>query len=116
MLRILFVEDDLIAANIGQNMLKLFPEISLIHCETGYAALEAFAPSRFDLLIVDLGLPDISGHELVQMIKRQYKTCPPVVAVTAHVNPNDPAPSDIDRIYAKPLTYELVQEIINCFT
>ena len=116
MLKVLFVEDDVIAASIGKNMLNLFPEVSMEYCATGYSALEAFGDNDFDLLVVDLGLPDISGVEWVRMIKKQYSSCPPVVAVTAHVNPNDPKPTGIDRIYAKPLTYELVQEIINCFT
>ena len=115
MLKVLFVEDDAIAASIGKNMLNLFPEVSVEYCSTGYSALETFGTEKFDLLIIDLGLPDISGVELIQMIKKQYNHCPPVVAVTAHVTPNDPSPTGIDRIYAKPLTYELVKEILNCF-
>ena len=116
MLKVLFVEDDAIAASIGKKMLNLFPEVSMEYCATGYSALETFGTQKFDLLVIDLGLPDISGVEFVQMIKKQYKKSPPVVTVTAHINPNDPTPLDIDRVYAKPLTYELVQEIINCFT
>lgn len=115
-MRILFVEDDEIATQIGQNMLRLFPDIQVEHQATGYGALETFAPDKFDLLIVDLGLPDISGAEIAQMIKQKYDSCPPVVAVTAHVNPNDTCPPGIERIYAKPLTYELIKEILSCFS
>jgi two-component system, OmpR family, aerobic respiration control sensor histidine kinase ArcB len=115
MLRILYVEDDEIATSIGKSMLGLFKEITVQHAATGYGALDIYSPGTFDLLLIDLGLPDISGLELVKMIKNQYSCCPPVVAITAHVNPNDAKPADISRIYTKPLTYELVQEILNCF-
>ena len=115
MLRVLYVEDDDIATHIGKSMLNLFDNIQFTHAGSGYSALEVFQPNEFDLLLIDLGLPDISGVELVRMIRKQYSQCPPVVAITAHVNPNDDTPQGISRIYAKPLTYELVQEVLNCF-
>ncbi len=115
MLRILYVEDDDIATSIGKSMLNLFNDIEFIHAEDGYTALGVYQPHKFDLLVVDLGLPDISGVELIQLIKKQYGNTPPVVAITAHVDPKCAAPLGISRVYAKPLTYELVKELYASF-
>ena len=110
---ILYVEDDEIAANIGQHILGLFDDVDVTYSATGYGALEAYNPGDYDLLIVDLGLPDISGVELVQMIKKQYKSCPPTVAITAHVTPDDGPIRQIDKVYVKPLTFDMAKEIFS---
>lgn len=112
-IRILYVEDDEIAASIGQHILKLFDNVSVSHSPTGYHALEAYQPDDFDLLVVDLGLPDISGIELVQMIKKQYNKCPPVIAITAHIDPNEGPIKQISKVYAKPMTFDMAEEILS---
>ncbi len=38
---------------------------------TGKAALEALEQDRFDCIVLDLGLPDMSGFELIERIKQQ---------------------------------------------
>ncbi|MCP8352273.1 response regulator [Candidatus Synchoanobacter obligatus] len=115
MLKILYVEDDEIAQEIGKKMFSLFPNITITMATTGYEALNLFSPNTFDLILTDLGLPDISGVELVQAINAQYPECPPVVAITAHLDPSEPPPHGISRIYAKPLTHEIITEIFNNF-
>src|SRR5439155_23270068 len=39
--------------------------------DTGSAALEAIARTKFDCLVLDLGLPDMDGFELIERIKHQ---------------------------------------------
>lgn len=115
MIRVLYVEDDSIAGKIGMSTLSLFKEIETTLAVTGYEAIDSFNNYEYDLLIVDLGLPDISGLEMVQIIRKQNKAMPPVVVVTAHMEPSAAAPDGIERVYAKPLTYELIQEILNVY-
>ena len=43
----------------------------IVEAETGKAALAALARGGFALVVVDLGLPDIDGHELVRSIRQQ---------------------------------------------
>ncbi|WP_374651772.1 response regulator [Dongia sp.] len=43
----------------------------VVEAETGQAGLAALARGSFALVVVDLGLPDIDGHELVRGIRRQ---------------------------------------------
>ncbi|HJT06432.1 MAG TPA: response regulator, partial [Stellaceae bacterium] len=51
---------------------------------TGRAALEAIGAQRFDCLIIDLGLPDMSGIELIEQVRRSDAlTHLPIVVYTA---------------------------------
>jgi two-component system KDP operon response regulator KdpE len=43
----------------------------IVEAETGKAGLAALARGGFALVVVDLGLPDIDGHELVRNIRQQ---------------------------------------------
>lgn len=48
-------------------------------CADGESALKAVALHRPDFAIVDLGLPDISGVEVIEKIVREVPECRPVV-------------------------------------
>jgi CheY-like chemotaxis protein len=41
---------------------------------TGAAALEALKSAHFDCLVLDLGLPDMSGFDLIEQIKKQPRS------------------------------------------
>jgi len=47
--------------------------------ETGAAALEALRRGMVDVLVLDLGLPDISGFEIIERIRGQGSALPIVV-------------------------------------
>jgi two-component system, OmpR family, response regulator len=74
-MRILVVEDD---ASLGDSMVQ-----SLVHA--GYAAdrvgsvadaLLAFSVEHFDAMVLDLGLPDNDGYEVVRHLRRSGKQLP----------------------------------------
>lgn len=50
-------------------------------CGAGAEALSLFAATTFDLVILDIGLPDMNGFELCQALRRQSNV--PVVFLTA---------------------------------
>jgi two-component system KDP operon response regulator KdpE len=50
--------------------------------ETGQAALDALASRRFELIILDLVLPDIDGVEVCQSLRRWSRL--PVIVLSAH--------------------------------
>jgi hypothetical protein len=57
---------------------------------TGREALEALQNKHFDCMVLDLGLPDMSGIELLEQIKQQSGTRPlPIVIYTARELPED---------------------------
>lgn len=46
---------------------------------TGNTALELASGDRFDLIILDIGLPDIDGVEVLKMLKAQKVTAPVII-------------------------------------
>ena len=47
-------------------------------CETGYKGLETLATQGADLVILDLGLPDLDGKEVLQEL-RSWSNVPVIV-------------------------------------
>ena len=65
---LLIVEDDEMQR---QSIVELIgnSDVASTAVGTGATALEAIASNRFDCLVLDLGLPDMSGFELIEQIK-----------------------------------------------
>lgn len=77
--RILVVEDEPgIAEAIRANLSARGFRIDL--AETGQAALEAFANGRPDLALLDLGLPDIDGTEVIRRVRETDST--PIIVLS----------------------------------
>jgi len=68
--QVLVVEDDK-ANQIAIKQLIETSEIQLSFASTGKQACDLIAQSQFNCIILDLGLPDISGTELVKTINQQ---------------------------------------------
>jgi len=81
--KILLVEDE---RHIAHGLVfNLEQEGYLVaHCESGEAALARLAARRFDLIILDLMLPGMSGFEVCERIRRLYPRLP-VLMLTAMV-------------------------------
>lgn len=86
-MRLLLVEDDpLLGEGIEQGF-NLQGE-TLDWLRSGQHALDALASSDFDLLILDLGLPDIDGLEVLSELRRRGDQIP-VLILTARDQVSD---------------------------
>jgi signal transduction histidine kinase/CheY-like chemotaxis protein/CHASE3 domain sensor protein len=80
--RVLLVEDDQrqqesVTALIGDS------DVEIVAVSEGGAALQALATSVFDVMIIDLKLPDMSGQELLErMASGESRSFPPVIVYT----------------------------------
>jgi PAS domain S-box-containing protein len=82
---------------------------------SGSEALETLAQFKFDLLISDIGMPDMNGYELVQQIGQLYPDRQIItIAVTAYANSSPPDEAiGFERYLYKPIDPEvLVPSII----
>lgn len=72
--KILIVEDDLSSQILTRETLKSFGQI--VTCGDGLTALSLIQKDHFDILILDIHLPDKNGIELCSQIRNfdQYKT------------------------------------------
>ncbi len=82
------------------------------------AALEKILLSRYDIIFIDIQLPDINGFELAQTIRNIEKrwTRLPLIAVTANFTEeleNKSKNSGFDDFMIKPLTLENVRHILS---
>jgi len=81
MATILVIEDDYHSANIAIRVLERAGHI-VIHATEGIAGLKVVTEQSVDLVLLDMGLPDLGGHTVAALIKR-IPGFVPVVAVTA---------------------------------
>lgn len=86
--RILIVDDDAISAEIlSANLAKYY---KIMTTETGANALEFAQKHSPDLILLDIGLPDITGHEVCRALKNNDDTRDiPVVFTTARDTDED---------------------------
>ncbi|MGZ3498435.1 MAG: HAMP domain-containing protein [Vulcanimicrobiaceae bacterium] len=77
---LLVIEDDLTQLNAMVNLIGS-GEVSVTAVRTGSEALDALRTTRFDCIVVDLGLPDVPGDELIARIRmqRDYGRTPIIV-------------------------------------
>ncbi len=87
--RILLVEDN----DVNQEVLKYFLQDTGYRLDivaTGREALEALERDRYDVLLLDVLLPDIDGVEVAQIIRKNPRwDALPIIALTAHGMPQD---------------------------
>ncbi len=118
--RVLVIEDNAMAAKIAQHILsKLHYQVDI--AESGKKALELIEKHHYDLILMDIGLPDNDGGEVTRRIRlKQWKRNPsvPIVGLTAHIdveNKRRCIDAGMNAIYIKPLTPEKASEILNAF-
>ena len=81
--RLLIVDDDADLRNALVEQLALHPEFEVEAVETAGAAIYAVEAEAPDLVIMDVGLPDLDGREAVKRMRRDgYRR--PIIVLTAH--------------------------------
>lgn len=91
--RILIVEDDENLAHLLAGDLKL-AGYEVLNAKTGMAALEMAAREKPDVVLLDLGLPDLDGLEVARRLRADDARV--IIAVTARVSVSD----RVDGLYA----------------
>ncbi len=80
-MRVLLVEDDKLLAE-GTEVSLTLARYTVDLVNNGEQALHALKHEQFDLLILDLGLPGVSGYEVLSQLRSQ-KNMIPVLILTA---------------------------------
>ncbi|MGY6532792.1 response regulator [Glycocaulis sp.] len=94
-LRLLLVEDDDSDAFLTKRAFADMKGTNLMHVPGGQAALDALRTSRFDLMLLDLNMPGLSGHEVLHTLR----TGSGQVLVPIIVFSSSNHPGDVDRAY-----------------
>jgi signal transduction histidine kinase len=86
-LRLLVVEDDADARDVLSMILRGYGA-NVTEADSGHAALALPEAEQFDVLVSDIGLPDIDGADLRKRLRDNGRTMP-AVAVTAFATEED---------------------------
>ncbi|EME1738713.1 aerobic respiration two-component sensor histidine kinase ArcB [Cronobacter sakazakii] len=117
-LHVLLVEDielNVIVATSVLEKLGCSVEVAM----TGKAALEMFSPGEFDLVLLDIQLPDMTGLDISRELNRRYTrdALPPLVALTANVlkDKKEYLEAGMDDVLSKPLAVSALTATIKKF-
>jgi DNA-binding response OmpR family regulator len=86
--KILIVDDDPGLREALTEQLSLHEEFEVVSVETGSKGVQAGKAEHIDLIIVDVGLPDIDGREVVRIL-RKYNFKAPIIMLTGHDTDSD---------------------------
>ena len=111
--RVLIAEDNIINQKL---LLAYTARMHLISdlAENGRIALEKFVPGKYDLILMDIAMPEMDGLEATRRIREKWPrgSVPPIIALTAHVADaiqDDAKLVGIDRIISKPIPFNELQ-------
>jgi len=89
-LKILMAEDDPMSAQLG-NVFLTKQNHQVVHVTTGTEVLEALKKDTYDLVLMDIEMPDMDGFEATRKIRSDksgaFDPAIPVFAMTAHTMP-----------------------------
>jgi DNA-binding response OmpR family regulator len=109
-MKILLVEDD----NLTIESVKLCMEFyengsKLVTVDKGKEAVQLLQNDHFDAVIIDLGLPDIDGMEVLEQVRRFSDV--PAIVLTARHNIESRTKAEetgADEFITKPFDYRLL--------
>jgi PAS domain S-box-containing protein len=109
--RILYVEDNLSNLELVEDILSRSPGVELIPAMQGSLALELATRHEPDVVLLDLNLPDLTGEEVLRLLRADSRTAPiPVIVLSADATPAQLARMQNEHIVAyltKPLNIGL---------
>lgn len=115
---VLIVEDNPLAAKIAERLLR--EKNCLVDiAENGLAAIEKFERGHYQLIFMDIGLPDLTGFEVTQKIRKYEKNhrsqATVIIGLTASATEENldlGLKSGMNKVLAKPLTIEMLNKIL----
>ena len=116
--RILIVDDDPELRDALSEQLSLYEEFEAVAAEDGSKGVQAAKAGQIDLVIMDVGLPDIDGREAVRILRRNGFKAPIIMErLTADIIEPQPnaAPSSDVAVRADVKIPERRITILGCF-
>ncbi len=100
---IMMVEDDLEITALLEQYLPRYG-LDMISVDRPSVALERLQIEKYDLLLLDLGLPEMDGLELCKIIKKSHPTLPIIISTARHDTSDKVVAFDIgvDDYISKP--------------
>jgi DNA-binding response OmpR family regulator len=108
--QILIVEDDPELRGALSEQLSLYEEFEAVAVGNGSEGMQAAKTGQIDLVIMDVGLPDIDGREAVRILRKNgFKA--PIIVLTGHDTDSDAIlglDSGADDYITKPFRFAVL--------
>ncbi len=112
--KVLLVEDNLINQQAFKIMLqKMGCEVDVL--SNGKQAVDNFTKNEYDIIFMDIQMPEMDGLQATTEIKKRYKNVPPVVGLSGNILQRDEKgnlKSDMDDLLLKPVVSMDIERMI----
>jgi PAS domain S-box-containing protein len=113
---VLLVEDNLINQKIALHLLAE-AKCTVDVCPNGRTALTLFSKNNYDIVLLDIGLPDIDGTVVSESIRKlkQKGDAVPIIAMTAYASEKDKQRclnAGMNDVITKPVNLKTLQAIM----
>jgi CheY-like chemotaxis protein len=115
---VLVADDDAMNRLVAEESLK-YLGAEVVAVDSGSAVLHAMAGRHFDLLLLDVHMPDMSGIEAAMRIRQHEKGSGaprvPIVALTASATAKDQQScldAGMDGVLTKPFRMEQLEQVL----
>ncbi|MDX7997983.1 aerobic respiration two-component sensor histidine kinase ArcB [Xenorhabdus sp. Reich] len=114
-LNVLLVEDIELNVIVARSVLeKLGNTVDV--AMNGHDALAMFDPDEYDLVLLDIQLPDMTGLDIARQLHRSYssQSLPPLIALTANVlkDKKEYLDAGMDDVLNKPLSVKALKAVM----
>jgi len=114
--RVLIVEDEESNYELLKAMLRK-KQIDVVWAQNGREAVNIAGKHKFDLVLMDIKMPEMNGYEALRMLRKQGINLP-VVAQTAYArleDENKALEAGFDAYISKPIDRNKLEMIIDRF-
>jgi two-component system, sensor histidine kinase and response regulator len=108
---VLYIEDNPANLAFMEEFFAAYEHVQLLTAPSGELGLEMAIAHRPDLILLDIHLPGIDGHEVLRRLRARPETSAiKVVAVSAVAT--KPITTGFDRYFTKPLQVSMLDAMI----
>ncbi len=114
--RVLLVEDSIASSTAVKIILKkLGHEVD--HAKTGSEAVLMASSNDYELILMDIGLPDMTGFEVTEKIRQldhPTRSCVQIIALTSHIDMQEKClDSGMQGLIPKPLLENQMEKVLS---
>ncbi|NQT12105.1 MAG: hybrid sensor histidine kinase/response regulator [Planctomycetes bacterium] len=110
--RVLYIDDDpRVRMVVGAMLNQLGQQVDM--AESGAEGLEMFHANEYDVVVTDLGMPNVDGSMVTSIVKTARPEQPVIMLTGWGAGPGNQLPSEApDFVLSKPVTIRQLQEVL----
>lgn len=117
-IKVLLVEDNEMNRVVAQNTLQNF-KCNVTEAENGNQAIQILKKEKFDIILMDIQMPELDGIETTKILRKKYLLTTPVIALTANAFKTEIEKcksAGMNDYVTKPFSEEILLDILYKYT